>query len=907
MKRLLVVMIAVAAMAGCGDNSAQCGPGTKDRDGVCTPTATCGAGTTPDIVTGQCVPDGTMVCTDGTVFDPGTNTCKVDPNACQDGTVLIGGHCVDPTAGLVVDVEEAPEPNGLGLLGEASNNPAGIVTLKPVGQHFVVHGKITPFEDNNGDGINDADIDAYRLTVTGPTLLHVTADGVHGLAAGFVALDDVAPTSSLATWIRYGINLTGDTSDRQLFLPAAGTYLLAISDTRSLFLQGGAAGSDVAEYYVTIDAVNMPAPTALTTSTVTGKIGGDVVLYTPTMGTGINAVTLDMPAVQANASVVLLNNGAFETFGDEGTGPAQALILGLLANDTPMIVVDDTYNYAIAPVDYTLTVTTSDASPLSTTGGTVTEPEQTNTAPASAGDAPLLDQFYFDTTAADQTVGLSLAWNHAVRGELFDSGLNIVATFSSLGTTAPTWTTYKGLLRIQHPGRYTFIVYDPTGTAGTTQLSATSTITVLDATPIAEGTPTASIAVDPVLRAVPLTYDTGTDPWQLFDVAGANTGGQTASVYDAAIAYGRLDTLTSSTGPVTGDVTPIFAHTYPVAGGAIGRIVLDDPTSWYVEVSAAAPAATATINVHFDKRAIIDLGTIAAGDSAQSTNNPLGGTTTTGYVLYRSAGGDPAAITVHPQVGPLNTRFQFVNADESPSGAVINTSNNGDDTTTLVTTHPWTAFEVSAVANPPTTQQYDVTVAVGTPIAYGDAAGTTAFTSICGTGGAVDILFAADGTGNGPANDEGLSAAIAAPAGMTFYSAPVTTLRVSTNGWLTFGTPVDAAFANQNIPDAAQPNGVVAPYWDDLANVTACRKQVGTKLTIQWDGTLLGQATAVHAQAILDGATGTIELVYAATQAATGDSATIGLEDPAGANAALHSFNTAAAITPGQSRLFTPM
>ena len=130
---------------------------------------------------------------------------------------------------------------------------------------------------------------------------------------------------------------------------------------------------------------------------------------------------------------------------------------------------------------------------------------------------------------------------------------------------------------------------------------------------------------------------------------------------------------------------------------------------------------------------------------------------------------------------------------------------------------------------------------------------------------------------------------------------------MSTNGWLTFGTPVDAAFTNQSIPDPTPPNAIVAPYWDDLAGVTACRKLVGTKLTIQWDGTLFGQATAVHFQAILDGAAGTVELVWASTQAATGDSATVGLEDPAGANAAQHSFNTAGAITPGDARLFTPM
>jgi hypothetical protein len=179
---------------------------------------------------------------------------------------------------------------------------------------------------------------------------------------------------------------------------------------------------------------------------------------------------------------------------------------------------------------------------------------------------------------------------------------------------------------------------------------------------------------------------------------------------------------------------------------------------------------------------------------------------------------------------------------------------------------------------------------------------------VCGTTGAVAIAFTADGTGNGPANDEGLSAAIATPAGFKYYGVAAPALRVSTNGWLTLaGIPTDAAFANTSIPDAAAPNGIVAPYWDDLASVTACRKLVGSRLTIQWDGVLFGTTTAVHVQAILDGSTNSVELVYATNTAALGDSATIGLEDQAGAHATQHSFDTANAIAPGDARLFTPM
>ena len=88
MKRSQCLLLAAATAAfavapGCGDNSKICGPGTTDKDGVCTPTET------------------PPMCSDGTILDPSTNSCVIDPDACQNGTVLINNRCVDPTDGLV--------------------------------------------------------------------------------------------------------------------------------------------------------------------------------------------------------------------------------------------------------------------------------------------------------------------------------------------------------------------------------------------------------------------------------------------------------------------------------------------------------------------------------------------------------------------------------------------------------------------------------------------------------------------------------------------------------------------------------------------------------------------------------------------------------------------------------------
>ena len=73
---------------------------------------------------------------------------------------------------------------------------------------------------------------------------------------------------------------------------------------------------------------------------------------------------------------------------------------------------------------------------------------------------------------------------------------------------------------------------------------------------IASGTPLTT-PVNP-FRSVPFTYVAGSVPWQQFDVSGVNTGGQTASFFDPAIAYGRLDSLSTSAG-VLGPAIPLIA------------------------------------------------------------------------------------------------------------------------------------------------------------------------------------------------------------------------------------------------------------------------------------------------------------------------------------------------------------
>jgi hypothetical protein len=351
-----LVLTAVTALgAGCGDNMTPCGEGTTEVGGVCVATSptTCGEGT--KLKDGQCV---------------------IDPMACQVGTVLIAGRCVDPSKGLVVDLEESAEPNGLAIaVGvEASAAPAGTITLPPAGRAFIVHGHVTPFRDADGDGQLDPDIDTYVITAAGPTLVNVTVDGVGGTHAAFYVIGD--PDGDVPAYERYGLGLTGDTSKRQLFLPVAGRYELAITDVRSLAIghnppgpagARGAAGGPDAEYYASITAEAVPAPTPVA---ITGGVGtqagtlaaDEVKFFTAALGPGQNDVH-EVMAGAAAASIVVVNAGAIPSYADEAPGSpgpatkAEVTVGGIKPGDVPLIAVDAAYNYGPAPEPFTLTIT----------------------------------------------------------------------------------------------------------------------------------------------------------------------------------------------------------------------------------------------------------------------------------------------------------------------------------------------------------------------------------------------------------------------------------------------------------------------------------------------------------------------------------------------------------------------
>ncbi|MBA3396532.1 MAG: hypothetical protein H0T89_28130 [Deltaproteobacteria bacterium] len=332
--QLLVMASLFALLGGCGDNSKLCGPGTNDDDddGECEP----GGGTTG------------IVCGAGTRLDPITmDRCVADPSACGPGLLLVNGICQDPTAELAIDLEEGLEPNGL----EGDATPAGDIMLEPVGSDgFVIHGCIQPTSNTT------ADLDRYLLTVTEPTLLEITADGVGGLAAGFLVLA-TSTTAPLASFERLGLGFATDTSQRQLYLPAAGTYHVYLTDSRTLLprIDGAAlaslppAGSPdgTSCYYVTLDQLT-PMPVALDLANGdNGTIDGDVRFYTATLP-GTTQITETITSANARPSLAITEGGVLRQLANTGVAVVPA--------GAPLIIADFVYHHDLFPAPYRLTV-----------------------------------------------------------------------------------------------------------------------------------------------------------------------------------------------------------------------------------------------------------------------------------------------------------------------------------------------------------------------------------------------------------------------------------------------------------------------------------------------------------------------------------------------------------------------
>lgn len=127
----------------------------------------------------------------------------------------------------------------------------------------------------------------------------------------------------------------------------------------------------------------------------------------------------------------------------------------------------------------------------------------------------------------------------------------------------------------------------------------------------------------------------------------------------------------------------------------------------------------------------------------------------------------------------------------------------------------------------------------------------------------------------------------------SFYGATFNQVRVCSNGFLSF-TSTSNAWANQGIPDALEPNNLIAPFWDDLSpNVSGqvyVRADAGRFIVQFQDVPHFGAPQVTETFQVILQADGAIVCQYASV----GDdgSCTVGIENGSGSDGLLIQFNS---------------
>lgn len=873
------------------DNPIECGPGTVEQAGECVPESEleCGAGTTE--VDGQCVPDGSVICEQGTVFDEDTGTCVLDPSACAAGTVLVGDECVpeDDTLPDLADHTEGAEPNGPGDEGIA-----GQFAAPATGSNVTFYGCVDP-------AIEGGDFDTWVVTTTGPTVVDLTVDGIGGLVAGFAFVDGNG-NPLLASWQRLGLNLTGDTASRQVYLPTAGAWALFVTDGRTLFF-GEAAGNADSCYFGTLTTAPLPTATALTVPQTAATDDGDVKVYAfdATATADILDLTANTDSGAMSSAFVLERDGALVgAYAADGTTPPFATVGGLdTTGDTVTIIWDAEYNYAVAPQAFTLDSLHIAAQPLPTDGSTLTVTKRNGATPAAAYAD--LNYLYFDVASPS-----ILHWNLTssvnvdmviVRRDVFTPAGNF-DTFASINAFGSTGVaTFQGqFTRFLTPGRYYFVTQDPAGTAGDT-FTITSTLTTMTTTPVTYGTPVTGVAL-PTQGSGFHTLDLTTPTWVQFGGTGTDWGAAQVRIeaYDLA-GQGWMTTT-------AGNYAPVFAANQLATGAApFGRVMAGDTRDYLIRVtSSAAVGAAPTYDLAIGDRPHVDLGTLAVGTPITRANlDEIAATTGIARFLVRGTAGNEVSVVADPSDAAADVRLRRYNADESIA-TTINAGGAGATETLnsgfLAAPGNWVAFAVENIGGV-TTNLDPLTLTASAPTPFTITSGTLAFDDACVGGTTV-------ATGQ---DDE--YHAITLPFAFSVYGgAPTTDAVIAANGFLKLGagnpTCSFGCFSNTAIPTALDPVNFIAPHWDDLANITLCTEHdagAGT-FTVQWVGTIYNSSTAVAFQTVLhDG--GVIDLIWGAGHQTTGSTASIGVENLSGLFGQQIGFNQAV-IAAGTSRTLTP-
>jgi hypothetical protein len=675
----------------------------------------CAPGTQPDLSGTACVPDGSVICGDGTVYDAASGTCV--PGGCPESQVLVNGTC---TADVRPDAEETAEPNDVDQMN------AGTIQVPAVGAPgYVVHGCIVPRDDGT-----TADQDPWEITVTEPTLLDVTAVGTGGLAAAFL----VAPTTlgPLANdrWQRVGLNLVDSTSHRQVFLPAAGDYQITFLDSRQVVNNNSPAGSSEACYFATISQLALPAPTLTSReeTTVAGAIGGEVQFFSVPVSDGDLLLT-ELRFESQISAVPSLVQQRDRAYAGSNFGDGDDLIAALFyetngPSDHVIFVVDSEHNFALEPVSFTLKVSRKTAPELPADGQSlaIVQPDPDNDVFYSYG----LGVSYFRIDVdADDLINLKLGFSDAsnflvgdpVRGlgfsgtvKQFDGLLDLGA----LGQKATVKTQFQGWYQFKFPGRYYVMVSNYALASGDT-LQMTSTQVKARAAPLAFDSP-----ISGTLGATNsewFTFDAAAKDWITATVSGVSIPSQLKVDYYPAHGGGGLGGLVD----VDFGSTRVFEQLFTPDGEQHGHIRIGDPAEYLVRVSQSGTGpvdSMANFTLATSSQTFVDLGTFSPPTPTEKFDEDLGGDSQTKRYLLRGSEHDIVTINVQPTgQAPVDLAVTVSRLDSNENvveAASANTAGEGVMLQAEFGPEGYVAFAVTGIG---TATKYDVHITAASPSA----------------------------------------------------------------------------------------------------------------------------------------------------------------------------------------------
>jgi hypothetical protein len=134
-----------------------------------------------------------------------------------------------------------------------------------------------------------------------------------------------------------------------------------------------------------------------------------------------------------------------------------------------------------------------------------------------------------------------------------------------------------------------------------------------------------------------------------------------------------------------------------------------------------------------------------------------------------------------------------------------------------------------------------------------------------------------------------------------FYGTTVTSVAVSSNGFLSFDALTSASFSNSAIPTAATPNNLVAVEWDDMAwtaGTGACYSyydEANRRFIVSWENWEYYSSpyNPHNFQVIINSSDNSIVMQYGPNDAGFHPTSTVGIENASGSIGTQYLFNQA--------------